>query len=97
MIYFGVVMATLMHKGHGKFYVSVIVRMWKKYKFQDNFVSYHPKEEGKISNGKEEKVKKEEEHHEHRIVHPVRDAIRGLLENCLDKIIVFQEKEDKKE
>jgi len=90
-------MATLMHKGHGKFYVSVIVRMWKKYKFQDNFVSYHPKEEGKISNGKEEKVKKEEEHHEHRIVHPVRDAIRGLLENCLDKIIVFQEKEDKKE
>jgi len=65
-------MATLMHKGHGKFYSSVVIKTWKRYNFHDNFVGYHIKEdyieEGDVMDNEE-----------HKIIHPIRDAVREFL------------------
>lgn len=85
LVYFGIVMSTLMHQGNGKLYKSVVFKVSKKYKFQDNFVNYKAIEE-EIS----ECVKQVKEIEDRHIIHPLRTSVRGIIESGISRINSFQ-------
>jgi len=70
-------MASLLHKGHGKFYSSVVIKTWKRYNFHDNFVGYHAKQDDFVEEG--DVIDSQE----HKFIHPMRDAVREFLQTNL--------------
>jgi len=89
LVYFGIVMSTLMHQGNGKLYKSVVFKVTKKYRFQDNFVKYKEIEK-KLEEEISECAKQVKEIEDKHIVHPVRSSVRGIIELGISRINSFQ-------
>jgi len=82
----------MMHQGHGRFYHSVVSKIWKKFKFHDNFLHHHHyTDEAKND---ETEVEQAVELQKHRSIHPFRDTVRYFFEKYVIKAsLMFQEKE----
>jgi membrane-associated phospholipid phosphatase len=91
IIYFGIAMGSFLRNDYGKYYVSIVVKRWKKYNFEDNLVNYQIQEKPKVKKGdKKRKQKKISE--ESLIVHPFKEQIRLYLEAKLRKEAIIQAK-----
>jgi len=82
-------MSTLMHQGNGKLYKSVVFKVSKKYRFQDNFVNYKAIE-NKIEEEISECVKQVKEIEERHIIHPLRSNLREMIQSGISRINSFQ-------
>jgi len=89
VVYFGIVMSTLMHQGNGRLYKSVVFKVSKKYRFQDNFVNYKTIEE-RIEEKISECVQRVKEIEDRHIVHPIRSTVREIIESGISRINSFQ-------
>jgi len=93
ILLFGVLMAIMMHQSHGRFYHSVVSKIWKKFKFHDNFLHHHHYVDEVKDDATDEEKTIELKKHLH--IHPFRENIRYFFEKYVARVsLMHEEKED---
>jgi len=91
IVFFGILMSIMIHQGHGRFYHSVMAKIWKKLKFHDNYIHHHLHHDKE----KEDDETDDEEPRRKRINHPFRETVRYFFEiYVMRSSLMYQEKLD---